>query len=68
MTIGEVYRSRGISENTFYRWCRKYAGLSIPESWLLHWLEKENTRCKRLMAERNLEMDALMELLKKSSE
>ena len=64
-TISEVCRSHGISENTFYRWRRQYTGLSIPEVRRLHALEKENARLKRLMAERDLEIDALKELLAK---
>jgi putative transposase len=67
-TISDVCRSYGISENMFYRWRRQYTGLSIPEIRRLHALEKENVRLKRLMAERDLEIDALKELLEKSSE
>ncbi len=62
-SIGEVCRAHGVSENTFYRWRRKYGGLSIPEARRLRELEKENARLKRLMAERDLEIDAMKELL-----
>jgi len=29
--IGDVCRSHGIAENTFYRWRQKYGGLQVPE-------------------------------------
>ncbi len=29
--VGEVCRKMGISENTFYRWKRKYAGMGVAE-------------------------------------
>jgi putative transposase len=64
-TIGEVCRTHGISEPTFYTWRRKYGALSVPAIRRLRELEKENGRLKRLMAERDLEIDALRELLQK---
>jgi putative transposase len=64
-TSGEVCRSHGVSEHTFYRWRRQYAGLSTPEVRRRHELEKEHARLKRIMAERDLEIDARKELLAK---
>ena len=64
-TIGEVCRVHGISEPTFYAWRRKFGVMSIPEVRRLRELERENGRLKRLMAERDLEIDALRELLSK---
>lgn len=62
-TIGEVCRRHGVSEPTFYTWRRKYGALSVPEVRRLRELEKENGRLKKLVAERDLELDALQELL-----
>jgi putative transposase len=64
-TIGAVCRSHGIAEATFYRWRKKFGGLTISEVQRLRELEKENARLKRLLAERDLEVDALKELLSK---
>jgi len=64
-TIGQVCREHGISEPTFYTWRRKYDALSVPEVRRLRELEKENGRLKKLVAERDLEVDALRELLQK---
>ncbi len=50
MTIGEVCRKAGISEVTFYAWCKKYAGLMPSEMRRLRRLEDENAKLKRLIA------------------
>jgi len=64
-TIGELCRAHGVSEPTFYTWRRKYETLSVPEVRRLRELEKENGRLKRLVAERDLEIDTLKELVSK---
>jgi len=65
-TIGEICRSYGISENTFYNWRRKYNGMEVSEVRRYRELVKENARLKRLVAERDLEIDAMRELLGKN--
>ena len=64
-TIGAVCRTNGITETTFYRWRKQFGGMTVAEAQRLKELEKENTRLKRLLAERMLEVDALKELLGK---
>jgi putative transposase len=64
--IGELCRKVGISEFTFYRWRRKFQGLSISEARRLRELEKENSRLKHLLATRDLEIDAMKEVLRKN--
>ena len=64
-TVGDVCREHGVSENTFYRWRKAYGGMSLNEVQRLKDLEKENARLKRLLAERDLEVDALKALLVK---
>ena len=66
-TIAAVCRDHGIAENTFYRWRKTYAGMSVNEVQRLKELEQENGRLKRLLAERMLENDLLKEVLKKKS-
>jgi putative transposase len=66
-TIGAVCREHGITETTFYRWRRAYGGMSVNEAQRLKELEKENTRFKRLLAERMLEVDTLKELIAKKA-
>jgi putative transposase len=66
-SIGQLCREHAISENTFYRWRRRYGGMSLSELRRQRQLEQENARLKRLLAERDLEVDALRELLAKKS-
>jgi len=65
-TIGELCRKHGVSEQTFYRWRRKYGGLSMSEARRLKDLKKENSRLKRLLAERDVEIDVMKDLLSKN--
>lgn len=64
-TISAVCRAHSISENTFYKWRQKYGGIEVPEARRLRELEKENARLKRLLAERDIEIDAMKEVLAK---
>ena len=64
-TIGSVCRAHGISENTFYKWRKKYGGVDVPAIKRLRELEQENGRLKRLLAERDLEVDVMNEVLAK---
>jgi putative transposase len=64
-TVAAVCREHGIAENTFYRWRKAYGAMSLNEVQRLKDLEKENAWLKRLLAERDLEVDALKELLAK---
>ena len=66
-TIGAICRTNGIAENTFYRWRKQFGGMTVAEAQRLKELDKENTRLKRLLAERMLEVDALKELLGKKA-
>lgn len=64
-SISAICRAYGISESTFYRWRKQFGGMSVNEAQRLRELEKENARLKRLLAARDLEVDALKALLAK---
>ena len=64
-SIGGVCRRHGITDQTFYRWRRRFGPMAAPDVKRLRALEVENARLKRLMAERDLEIDAMKELLEK---
>ena len=49
-SVGEVCRKLGISEQTFYRWKRKFAGIGVAELRRLRQVEDENRRLKQLVA------------------
>jgi len=60
----EACRALGISEWTFYRWPKQYGGMDKAEAKQLKELEKENARLKKLLAEKELDLDILKEALK----
>jgi putative transposase len=64
-TIGAVCRKHAISEPTFYAWRRRFGSMPESEVKRLRELEKENVRLKRLLAERDVEIDVMKELLQK---
>ena len=65
-TQAQLCREHGVSENTFYTWKRKYGGLQSHDVRRLKELEQENSQLKRLLAERDLEVDAVRSLLRKN--
>lgn len=66
LSQAEVCRKHGVSPNTFYLWKRKYAGLEQRDVKHLKELESENAQLKRLLAERDLEIDAVRRLFRKN--
>jgi len=65
--VSEIIRKMGISEQTFYRWKKKYAGLGVSELRRLKQVEDENRRLKRLVADLTLDKQMLQDVLSKSS-
>lgn len=64
-SVAEIIRKMGISEVTFYRWKKKYAGLGVAELRRLKQLEDENRRLKRLVADLTLDKQMLQDVLSK---
>lgn len=64
-TAIEVCRQNGISEQTFYRWKKKYAGLGVAEVRRLRQLEEENTKLKQMVADLSLDKVMLQEVIAK---
>ncbi len=58
-------RQYGVSEQTFYRWKRKYGGLKRGEATWLQPLVEENARLVRLVVEQALDNLVLKDLLRK---
>ena len=61
--VKEVIREHGISQDTFYRWRRKYGGLEVSEAKRLRELDEENRQLKRLVAEQALDIRALKDVV-----
>ncbi len=60
--IREACREHNVTEQTFYRWRRKYGGMEVSEAKKLKDLERENGERKRMVAELSLDNRALKEL------
>lgn len=63
--VKEILRDHGISQDTFYRWRRKFGGLEVSEAKRLRELEDENRKLKQLVAEQSLDIRALKEVVSK---
>ena len=63
--VAEIVRKLEISEQTFYRWKKKYGGLMPSEVKRLRLLEDENKRLKQMVAELSLDKQMLQEVLSK---
>lgn len=67
ISIQEVCRIYEVSQSCFYRWRDKYDGLNASEARRVKELEDENRRLKQLLANRDLEIDAVQRILRKNS-
>ena len=61
-TVGEVARKHGISEQTIYTWRKRFGALQSDDVRRLKQLEAENARLKKLVAERDLEIEVMKEI------
>lgn len=65
ISIPELIRQVGISEQTFYRWKKRYTGLEVDQVRQLKQLQEENVRLKRVVADLTLDKVMLQEVLSK---
>ena len=63
--VSEVCRKMGISEQTFYRWKKQFAGMGVAEVRRLKVLEEENHKLKQLVADLSLDKQMLQDVLRK---
>ena len=61
----EVIRKMGITEQTYYRWKKKYGGLGMGELRRMKQLEEENRKLKQMVADLSLDKHMLQEVLTK---
>lgn len=61
LKVPEVCRKLGISEQTFYRWRKRYGGMERSDARRLKLLEQENARLKKLLADAMLDNAILKE-------
>ena len=60
--IRSVCAEHNITEQTFYRWRRKYGGMEVSEAKKLRELERENSELKKMVAELSLDNRMLKDL------
>ncbi len=63
--VAAIVSKLGVSEQTFYRWKRRYSNACSLEQRRIRELEEENNRLKQLVAELSLERQALQNILAK---
>lgn len=63
--VVDLVRRHGVTEQTLYRWKKKYGGLQVSEAKRLKALEEENRQLKRLVADQALNLQVVKDLLGK---
>ena len=64
--VAEVSKKHGVSEQTIYTWRKRFGAMSSDEVKRLRQLETENARLKKMLAERDLEIDVMKEIAAKN--
>ena len=63
--VAEVAKQHGVSEQTLYTWRKRFGALEPADVKRLRQLEQENARLKKLVAERDLELEVMKEIAAK---
>ena len=63
--VGDICREMGVSQQSFYSWKRRFAGLGLAELRELRQLREENRKLKTLVADLTLDKHILQEVLSK---
>lgn len=65
MPVAQAARKHGVSEASIYAWRKKYGELEVTDVRRMKQLEQENARLKKLVAERDLEIEVMKEVNRK---
>ena len=63
--VAQVATKHGISDQTIYTWRKRFAGMSADDVKRLRLLEQENAQLKKILAERDLEIELMKEIAAK---
>ena len=63
--MAQVAKRHGVSEQTLYTWRKRFGAMSADEVKRLRQLEQENARLKKILAERDLEIEVMKEIAAK---
>jgi putative transposase len=61
-SVADVAKKHGVSEQTLYAWRKKYGDMDVADARRLRTLETENGKLKKLLAERDLEIEVMKEM------
>ena len=61
-TVAQACKVEAITEQTYYRWKKQYAGMDVPTLKQLKHLEQDNSQLKKLVAEQALDLRILKEV------
>jgi len=64
--VAAVARRHGVSEQTIYSWRKRFGSFRASDVRRLRQLEAENARLKKLVAERDLEIEVMKEVAAKN--
>jgi putative transposase len=65
--VSDICRELGVSQQAFYSWKRRFAGLGLTELRELRQLREENRKLKTLVADLTLDKHILQEVLSKKA-
>ena len=60
--VAAVAKKHGVSEPTIYAWRKRFGSLEAMDVRRLKTVEQENARLKKLLAERDLEIEVMKEI------
>ena len=60
--VTDVAKKHGLCTETIYSWRRKFGSMNVSDAKRLRELETENTKLKKMLADRILEIDVLKEI------
>ena len=63
--VAEVCRKAGISQATYFNWKKKYDGLLPTEMKRLKFLEDENTKLRKIVADLSLDREMLQDVIRR---
>ncbi len=62
-SISQATRQIGIVDQTYYKWRREYGGMRVDQAKRLKNLEKQNLQLKKIVADKEIDIQVLKETL-----
>ena len=65
LPVADICRKAGISQATYFKWKKKFEGLTPPEMRRLKQLEDENAKLRKLVADLSLDREMLQDVIRR---